>query len=213
MIMTIRSRLGRCLCALAAPLLTALAPAGVAADPCLSIDMTIDATFPNDPGHEGQWKYCISGTWDLGLSENALSHIDFLLGLDGCACICDMGVFETDSIAGTSTGEFDGVPCTVDYVSDFLCEGDPTLPPELQTVAFKFEQATGQDCETGTSGEGTWCFYSFLAPAASATHTDAVVIKYGGMDCTGDLVGTLPGCGCAVPVEPSTWSRVKSYYR
>ena len=183
------------------------------AAPCADADMTVTATFPNDVGFEGLYKYTISGSWDTGVS-NGLSHISFLYELE-CPCICDTteaGSFfaQFPTPAGTATGEDSlGNACDVDFIGLHECQGDPTLPSN--SPAIKFELPEGQGCETTNTGTGTWCFYSPLPPLPVDTYVDAVMIKYGGNFCSGDLTGELPNCSsCApVPTERATWGRIK----
>jgi hypothetical protein len=189
-------------------LVIASTPASAA--PCAAGGFTASATFPNDPGFEGMWKYTLSGSWDTG-EANGLSHISFLIDFE-CPCVCEdnFAVFPTP--AGTATGtDSSGADCTVDFIGINECEGDPTIPNPAP--AIKFEAPEGQGCETGQTGSGTWFFYSGQPPLPDDTYTDAVVVKYGVNDCSLDLSGQLPDCtACAVPTEPSTWGKVKALY-
>jgi len=200
----------RCFATLALLAMLGAAPPHAFAADCVSANMTVTATVSSDPGFEGLWKYCVSGSWDVG-SPPALSHIDFYAGLLDCECVCQPGVVLFGSPAGTSTGEPE--PCTVNYDGEYLCKGDPSVPPELASPAVKFE-APAQTCEPSTSGSGTWCFYSPLPPATAGNYTDGVVIKYGANSCTGDLSGQLPSCQCATEVGGKrTWGSLKVLYR
>lgn len=177
------------------------------AAPCASADMTITATFPNDVGFEGLWKYTISGPWEVG-AMNALSHISFLFALD-CPCACDIAnlvVFPTP--AGQATGEDEGSPCTADFTGLWNCDGDPTIGSNLPAIKFE----TAGACETQTTGTGTWCFYTGLSPLPDAAYPDAVVIKFGNDECTGTLTGALPDCDdCdTVPIEVKSWGKIKA---
>ena len=75
---------------------------------CDSLSMTVTATFPNDPGFEGLWKYTLTGSWDLGLGAPALSHINIAPGLGACDCICEEGLIVFDAPAGTWCENFGG---------------------------------------------------------------------------------------------------------
>jgi hypothetical protein len=190
--------------------LAAAPPNALAAD-CVSANMTVTATVSSDPGFVGMWKYCISGSWDVGASP-ALSHINFYVGLLACECVCDPRVIAFGPSAGTSVGVPDA--CKVNYTGEYLCMGDPSIPAELRTPAVKFEYPDGQGCEPSTSGSGTWCFYSPLPPAPATTYPDGIVIKYGSTGtCTGDLTGQLPSCDCATGARRSTWGSLKILYR
>ncbi len=184
------------------------APAVALLTDCNSVSMTVTVSGPN----AGVYTYTVTGCWDVG--QTALSHNDVLLMLGDCPCICDPGLFSFPDPAGTSTGEDEtGAACTVNYIGEFLCAGDPAIPPELQMPAVKFEPAAGQTCQPTTSGCGTWTFYSLLAPGPDVVHSDAFVIKHGGDACTGDVSGPLPECNCPTAVEQSSWGNVKGLYR
>jgi hypothetical protein len=181
---------------------------------CNSATMNISATFPNDEGFEGMWKYTVTGSFDLGEGSQGLSHISFLFQLD-CDCICELELrnfFAFDYPAGTCTGE-DSLanPCTVEYLGLLECQGDPFITSNLP--AFKFEAPNGQGCETTEAGTGTWWFYSYIPPMDDASYIDAIVIKYGNNECTGDLYGQMPICDCnVVPTSEKTWGAIKSNY-
>jgi hypothetical protein len=188
------------------------APVGAQTE-CDSLAMTITATFPNDPGFEGLWKYTLHGTWDLGGGALALSHINILPELGGCDCICETDLIVFDTPAGTSTGT-DGVgaPCLEEYAGEFLCTGDPSVASPLDTKAtIKFD-ALNVNCEPDGSGGGTWCFYTRLSPAGSATFPEGIAIKHGTTTCTGPVTGQMPLCDCNVSVDESTWGQVKQQY-
>ena len=177
------------------------------ADDCTSVSMVVTAT----PLGGGLYEYTVTGTWDV--APRALSHLDFFLDLENCACVCEPGIVSFGSPAGTSTGaDGDGNPCTVDYLGDYLCMGDASIPPELSGPTVKFEPEAGQNCEPETQGSGTWSFTSLLPPAPASVYPDAVAIKHGGVTCTGDLSGQLPMCDCTVPTNATTWGTLKSIY-
>jgi hypothetical protein len=201
----------RCFATLAVLALSTSPSSSALAADCVSAAMSVTATVSNDPGFVGLWKYCISGSWNVG-APPALSHINFYAGLQACECVCDPRVIKFDSPAGTSTGDPDN--CKVVYNGEYLCNGDPSIPPELQAPAVKFEYKS-EACEPSTSGTGTWCFYSPLPPSPATVHPDAVVIKYGANNsCTGDLTGQLPSCDCQTDVRTKhTWGSLKLIYR
>jgi len=183
----------------------------VVAAPCASGDFTATATFPNDPGFEGLWKYTLSGSWDTG-AANGLSHISFLINFE-CPCVCEEGFAYFDTPAGTATGvDSLGGPCEAEFIGLNECAGDPTIGSNAP--AIKFELPEDQGCETTNTGTGTWCFYSAQSPLPAAVYAEAVVIKFGNNECSGTLTGNLPDCTeCGpVPVEESTWGSVKRLY-
>lgn len=179
---------------------------------CLSVSMTVTASPSNDPGFEGLWKYTLSGSWDVG--QRALSHMDILLMLGDCPNLCDPGLVVFGSPAGLSTGEDSlGVACALEYTGSYLCEGDPSIPPNLREPAAKFEPVNGEGCSSMTEGSGTWIFYSVLPPGEDVLHEDVIVIKHGNQACTGDVSGRLPICVPPTAVEVETWGRVKAIFR
>ncbi len=202
----------QCLATLALLAASAVVPSHALAADCVSANMTVTAAVSADPGFEGLWKYCVAGSWDVG-SPPALSHINFFVGLLACECVCDPRVIKFATPSGTSNGVPDN--CKVAYNSEYLCNGDPSVPPELRSPAVKFEYPDGQGCEPSTSGTGTWCFYSPLPPNPAAVYADGIVIKYGSSSsCTGDLFGQLPSCDCQTEIRPKrTWGSLKLIYR
>jgi hypothetical protein len=178
---------------------------------CASVSMTVTAAVSSDPGFEGLWKYTLSGSWDVG--QHALSHLDILLMIENCPILCDAGIFHFASPSGQSTGEDSlGSPCTLFYGGSFLCNGDPSIPPNLREPTVKFQAIPGQSCETTTEGSGTWFFYSLLSPGPETLHQDVIVIKHGNSACTGDVTGRLPICETTA-IEENTWGSVKILFR
>ncbi len=185
-------------------LLAAATPAS-AVDDCAVVSMTVTASHPDDPGFEGLWKYCVTGSWDV--SRLGVSHIDFFLALKNLECICDPGIVSFGDPAGSSTGEGG---CTSYYHGVYQCMGDPSIPDELRAPTIKFGH---DDCAPGVSGTGTWCFYSPLPPAPATLYEDAVAIKHGNQVCLGDLFGQMPIADCSTPAQPMSWGAVKAQYR
>ena len=176
---------------------------------CPVVSMTITAVPSNDLPIPNLYKYCVTGAWDVG--QFGLSHIDVLLMLQDCECRCDEDLIHFIQPAGQSTGE--PIPCMVDYLGEYLCTGDPTLPPSLQVPAVKWDASGPAGCEPGTQGTGTWCFYSQLPPSPFAVTLGAIAIKHGREVCLGAVTGTLPSCECVTPAEASTWGAIKAVYR
>jgi len=171
-----------------------------------------DAAITDDPGFEGLWKYTITYTWEAG---KGLSHTDVFLGLVACECVCEEGLIVFADPAGSSTGELpSGEECTVDYVGEYLCMGDPTIPDGMNSPAVKFDAVTGEDgCEPAATGVGFACFYSPLPPGPINSVNDGLAIKAGQEICFGPINGRLPLCDCSVPSETSTWGKVKGIFR
>ena len=168
---------------------------------------TVTVSQPNDLGFEGLYKYCVTASWDVG--QFGLSHIDFFLELANCECACDAGLVQFATPSGTSNGEPE--PCTVEYEGEYLCTGDPSIPDDMNGPVVKHNAISEDDCEAGTAGTGTWCFYTSLPPAPVSGH--AVAIKHGQEVCYGQIVGQLPMCQCSTPAHHSSWGRMKAVYR
>ncbi len=182
----------------------------LAVDDCASVSMVVTAAPSNDPGFEGLYKYTVTGTWDVG--QFGLSHIDFFLTLKELECICDPRVAQFAIPAGTSDGTNDEGACKVLYEGKYNCKGDPSIPAELAAPTIKFN-AVSADCETGTTGTGTWVFYSPFPPAPYSVDPEGVAIKHGQQVCLGPLAGTLPMGDCTTPAETKSWGGVKAIYR
>ena len=180
---------------------------------CPVVSMTITATPSTDLPIPNLYKYCVTGVWDVG--QSGLSHIDVLLFLEGCECACDQNLIQFIQPAGTSTGMNSlGLPCIVDYLGEYLCQGDPTVPADLRKPTVKWDAVTGPNgCEPGTTGTGTWCFYTQLPPAPFSVSPNSIAIKHGNQVCVGAVSGTLPMCRCTVPTLSSTWGIIKAAYR
>jgi hypothetical protein len=168
------------------------------------------ATFPNDPGFKGYWKYCLDVSWDVSPYDpkaHGVSHVSILLGLDDCPSACKDGYFAFADTAGSSSG-VEG--CTVYYYVEFDCKGDPTIPPAVPTIKFEpYENS----CEPDVAGTAHVCFYSEAEPRPAGTLPAYVWIKFGPYIEEGTLEGTLPRCEQGTnPREPSTWGSIKALY-
>jgi hypothetical protein len=192
-------------------LLIAAATGAVAQD-CPSTNLQIAAVLSNDPGFVGLYKYTITGSWNLGAGLHTTGQFNIALA-DSCECACNNDFVQYGDDEGSSSGvaQGSGNACTADYNGLYFCQGQPSIGITDPIIRF---QATGQNCETQQT-TGTWTFYSPLAPGPSETHEDAVILRYGSSQCTGDLVGTLPDCRLCtvVPNEPRAWGDVKIFYR
>src|SRR6266853_476880 len=103
--------------------------------PCPTMSANVAVTNPSDPGFPGLFKYTLTVTWGVGAHDP--SHLDILLGLNDCACVCDPRLFKFASPAGTSTGVNGGGGCTVPYYAAYACTGDPSIQ-EMTGPAIKF---------------------------------------------------------------------------
>jgi len=177
--------------------------------PCASMSAQVVATSPNDPGFPGLYKYTLTVTWDVGVHDP--SHVDILIGLTDCACVCDPRLFKFGSPAGTSTGVNGTGSCTVPYSGLYACKGDPSIDA-MTGPAIKFSPDETL-CSTDETGTGTYVFYSPLPPSPVQVQPNAIAIKHGNSTCYGPLIGALPVCQCSVPASPTTWGHVKDIYR
>jgi hypothetical protein len=158
---------------------------------------------------EGYWCYTIDFTWDTPYS---LSNISSFVGLEGLACACDPGIFLFPDPAGSTVGEEDGVPCELDYVGEYLCTGNPSLPPELSTSTAVKWNPSPEACNAGTTGSGTVTFYSLLAPGDSQVHPDVLVIKASTGAIIGEITGQLPAPDCDVDHEHDSLGQLKARF-
>src|SRR5882672_7895839 len=166
-----------------------------------SMSAQVVATSPNDPGFPGLYKYTLTVTWDVGVHYP--SHVDILIGLTDCACVCDPRLFKFGSPAGTSTGVNGTGSCTVPYSGLYACKGDPSIDA-MTGPAIKFSPDETL-CSTDETGTGTYVFYSPLPPSPVQVQPNAIAIKHGNSTCYGPLIGALPVCQCSVPASPTTW--------
>lgn len=190
--------------------LVMLAFASVAQAECyiggeVAAEQNLDSMYP-------AWKYTATISWDTG-TPYALSHVDMLLDAAAGSCSCldlsDALVFA--GIAGYSDGEGG---CEVTYETFLECDGDPSIPG-VDSILFKFEPVEdGSGCEPGTTGTGTFVFYSDLGPAPIDEEILLLVDKFGQLSCSGYLSGVFPGLECdPVGAEQSTWDSLKGLFR
>lgn len=178
--------------------------------PCPLVDARVTAVPSYEPGRLGTFKYTLTVAWDVGRRDPG--HIDFLLGLPACLCICDSRVVSFPAVAGTSTGVNASGACTIPYAGAYKCSGDPSIRNELAGAALKFNPDETL-CSTDVIGSGTFVFYSPFAPGPIERRENAIAIKHGSSTCYGALVGPLPACDCTVPAESGSWGQLKFFYR
>lgn len=157
----------------------------------------------------GYWCYTIEFTWD---TPNSLSNISSFVGLEGLACACDPGIFVFPDPAGSSMGYEDGVPCELDYIGEYLCTGNPSLPPELSTATAVKWEPSPEACNAGTTGSGTVTFYSLLAPGDPEVHPDVLVIKASTGAIVGEITGQLPAPDCSVDHDHESLGQLKARF-
>ena len=178
--------------------------------PCAYLSAQSTAQSVTSGPYAGQYKYTITITWDVGVHDP--SHLDVLIGLNNCVCVCDPRLFNFPSPAGTSTGINAAGACTVPYVGAYKCKGDPSIRGTVTGPAIKFDPDETL-CSTNEAGTGTFVFYSPLPPSPIDIQPDAIAIKHGLDTCYGPIVGTLPMCDCSVPTSAVTWGQIKGTYR
>jgi hypothetical protein len=186
------------------------AEAQAAYPPCLLVNAQITATNATEAPYVGLYKYTVSVTWDVGRHDP--SHLDVLIGLQDCACVCDNRLFKFASPAGSSTGINAADVCTVPYIGSYVCKGDPSIKGLTTGPAIKFEPNEAS-CSTDETGTGTFVFYSPFPPSPFEVTPNAIAIKHGFDTCFGSLSGSVPVCECAVPTQGASWGQLKSFYR
>ena len=207
-----RGRIAAWLCLaalLATPLLARTAEAQIPHVPCPVLSAQSTAEYVTSGEFGGNYRYTITLTWDVGRHDP--SHVDILVGLANCICVCDSRLFKFSQPAGSSTGVNAGGACVVPYAGAYACKGDPSIRNTTTGPAIKF-QPDESACSTDESGSGTFVFYSPMPPGGSEVYVDAIAIKHGLDTCYGPIVGVLPVCDCSVPAGPTTWGKLKSYY-
>ncbi|MBN1826616.1 MAG: hypothetical protein JW958_10135 [Candidatus Eisenbacteria bacterium] len=163
--------------------------------------------------HElGRYRYTIQVDWNTG-TQHALSHLDLILGLGGCGCVCEHFSFGAPDTAGTSNGWLSKRNCTVSYEAGFECNGDPSIPGDEGPLVKWEPKSDPFDCEPGNYGSGSFVFYSDWAPAPVDSGNCYLLIKYATQNCCGELTGVLPECTCVTSVENQSWGGVKKLFR
>ncbi len=181
----------------------------LAASPSFA-DCVINGTCtgaPSDVPALGSWRYELTMSWDN--TRHGMSHLDLIID-DGLNCSdADLQSGLTfPAAAGHGDGE-DGCPLV--YEADFSPHGDPSLG--LTVPMFKFEPDESEGCEAGPTGSATFVFYSDYAPYPVAEHNLALVEKYAGYMCVGNLSGEFPALPCApVGNTETNWSTIKAEY-
>lgn len=182
-----------------------LAPAAHAQCVTGSISAELETSGPFD----GLWKYTVDITWEI---PQGLSNVAIQCGFDCATAICDAGWAFADT-SGTGDGvtnDETSVPgdCTVPFVGEFDCKGVPQLGLDGPTI--KWDALDFPECESGTTGSATLCFWIDLPPEPES-EAPIVVIKNGLNVCEGMLVGDCPSC--PVGVEAIDWSKVKVQFK
>lgn len=193
----------------------ALLVAGVAVATPLPEECVISGTVTAEPNPDdpslGLWRYCLEANWQIDPPHD-LSHLDIMLALGECECICEEFPFAALDSAGTSSGvDSAGADCTVYYYAEFLCDGDPSI--DVFEPLVKFEPYEG-DCEPEPIGSGIFCFYTDWAPIEVSLPNDLLVVKGGQVVCFGEVTGFLPECDCgSSPSNQDTWGTIKARFR
>jgi hypothetical protein len=178
--------------------------------PCPVLSARSSVEYVTAGEFAGTYRYKIDLTWDLGRRDP--THLDILVGLLDCACVCDPRLFRFVTPAGTSNGVNLSGACLVSYTADYRCMGDPSIQGTTPGAAIRLH-AIDDGCENDGAGTGSFVFYSPLPPGGDGMYGDAIALKQNGTTCYGVLMGYLPMCDCTVPAGPASWGRVKSVYR
>jgi hypothetical protein len=163
--------------------------------------------FPSDDPTLGTWRYELTVSWDN--SMYGMSHLDLIID-DGLNCsTSDLGSGLTfPGVGGDGFGE-DG--CALQYDSYLSPDGDPSLG--LFQPMIKFEPQEYSGCEAGEVGTAVLVFYSDYPPYPVADHNMALVEKYAGFMCVGNLTGVFPALPCSpVAAEVIDWGSLKAQY-
>lgn len=177
-----------------------LSPAAALAQ-CVS--GTVTSELQTTGPFAGLYKYTVDLTWD---TPQGLSNITMDCNFGLCPDFICSQTFAFESIAGTSDGE--PAPCTVDYVGEFNCNGNPSIG--WTDPIIKWDAVYSGGCEPGNTGTGTFCFYTNMGPSPNQ-ETPLFLIKNGQQVCQGMLVGDCP-TGCPVPVQHKTLGGLKADY-
>ncbi len=182
--------------------------AGPAAGDCM-ISGSIAAELNLAQPELGAWKYTLTVAWDTG-TPFALSHFNMLLGSgETCECADFAAALTWVDPTGSSDGDPDG--CVVPYDTFLECRGDPSIGDD--TIMLKFEPWESEQCEPGTTGQGSFDFYSDYPPAPIAEPNLFLVDKHGQLVCYGMLQGVFPGLPCdPTPGDEPSWGEVKSLF-
>lgn len=155
------------------------------------ISGTSTATEVPDGQYEGWFYYQIQIDWNL---DKALSHWDLILK-PGCAE--DDHLITFGSPAGSSTSD-SGM---IFWLGFFEKTGDKSLDPDVTEPLIKYEPSG----EPGSSGSGTFSFYSNIIPEYQGPYLDVLVAKAGNSpDTYGSLTGAYPSCSVVPAPEPAT---------
>ena len=170
------------------------------------VDGTISSQLMTSGPFTGLWKYTMQVTWDLpqGLSNVAL-QCNFACG----NAICNSAwSFDTPSGTGDGIASDEGTPgeCTVPFAGEFLCSGNAQM--NLVGPTIKWDALDSPECEAGTTGSATLCFYIDRPPDTGTS--PVILIKNGQQVCSGTIQGDCPSC--PVAVDATDWSKVKWLY-
>ena len=170
----------------------------------ITAEINTDPAYPN-------WKYTAAISWDTG-TQYALSHLDMVLdtGLGTCTCGDLAAALFYTGIPGYSEG--DPMGCEVEYETTLECSGDPSIPG-VDGIIFKFEPVS-LECEPGTTGTGTFVFYSNYGPAPIDNEILSLIDKHGQLTCSGYLAGMFPSLTCdPVSNEAVSWDAMKVLFK
>jgi hypothetical protein len=182
-----------------------LAPAAFAQCVSGSITSELETSGP----FAGLWKYTLEITWDV---QQGLSNVVIECGAECERAMCDAAWAFADT-SGTGDGvtnDETSTPgdCVVPFAGAFDCFGGPLHGLGGPTV--KWDALDSPDCEPGTTGSATLCFWVDLPPDPDS-EAPIVLIKSGQNVCEGMIMGDCPTC--PVGVESIDWSEVKVQFK
>ena len=193
-------------CAVALCAIFVVAGTSLVSAQCLSGNVT--AELQTSGTYAGLWKYTATVTWD---TPSGLSNLTLDCGFGACPDEACLQTYLFDTPAGTSDGKTTTGPpasCVAEYSGEFNCSGNPSIG--WMDPIIKWD-ALGGGCEPGKTGTGSFSFYTNLGPR-SDSQLPMVLIKNGQQVCSGTLTGQCPEPPCVVPVEPTSWGKIKADY-
>ncbi len=194
---------------IASSLLVLVLPATVRAQG--SISGHIEANGHSSRPDLGAWEYILTMDWSTGSAQGLL---EFSLYLDDLSRGCSCSQLRSAVAPGDTSGfSLSGkVGCPVYYYCSFECDGDPDLP--VLGKMLTFHPYGDPHCQAGSSGTGTFRFYSDSPPVP--IHASNLYLKdtHESFVGEGPALGVFPGLACdPAGEEPMSWGGLKSIYQ
>ena len=169
--------------------------------------------FPNDDPNVPAYTYTINLEWTY--AHNAHHWVIPIDLPDGnCSCADLMSAIVIPDPVGHSTGLPEG--CDLTYSGRLSCDGDPDS--DLEGLLLILTPDYTEGCELDSSGNGSFIFYSDMAPADIVWEYPNwypfFTVTTSGSRCSIPLSGVFPALSCdPVSSESTSWSALKSMYR